>query len=45
MKDVLYQTEAGTIWTVPTSPGAYPVFPNNANENDKKRIVADFIKT
>ena len=44
MKDVLYHTELGTSWTVPEFSGAYPVFPNDANENDKKRIVADFIK-
>ena len=45
MKYVLYQTEAGTAWTVPTLSGAYPVFPNDTNENYKKLIVADFIKT
>ena len=35
MKYLLYEMEARTAWTVPTSSGAYPVLPNDANENDK----------
>ena len=44
MKDVLYSTEAGVAWTVPTTAGVYPAFPPTATETEKKQMVAAFIR-
>ena len=33
----------GIDWTLPEEQGAYPMFPNGASDNDKKRIISDFM--
>ena len=33
----------GTDWTVPASQGAYPAFPANATDHEKKAIISNFI--
>ena len=44
MKPVLYLTETGNTWTVPTTAGVYPTFPATATDTEKKQIVAAFIR-
>ena len=38
-----YLAQAGTAWTVPQTGGVYPTFPPNSNDNEKKRIIKEFI--
>ena len=36
--------ESGGIdWTVPEEQGAYPTFPDGASDDEKKRIISDFM--
>ena len=39
-----YLAEAGVVWDVPKSQGAYPIFEANATENDKKKAISAHIK-
>ena len=38
-----YFAEAGTVWDVPESEGAYPGFNPNGNDQTKKKEISDFI--
>ena len=44
MADDLYLVKAGEAFVVPESEGSYPNFPTGANEDNKKRETAAFIK-
>ena len=39
-----YLAEAGETYAVPESEGAYPIFAENATEDDKKRAILAHIK-
>ena len=39
-----YFAETGFNWTVPTSLGAYPTFPTNASDDEKKLAISEFIR-
>ena len=39
-----YFAETGFNWTVPTSLGAYPTFPTNATDDEKKLAISEFIR-
>ena len=45
MNPFLYQTEAGELWTVAETSGAYPIFPPDTTESGKKALTANFIVT
>ena len=34
----------GTDWVVPAAQGAYPTFPANATDDEKKRMISEFIQ-
>ena len=39
-----YIAETGTNWIVPTTKGAYPTFPTNATDDEKKLAISEFIR-
>ena len=39
-----FQSEAGTVWTVPESEGTYPSFQADATEDEKKKEISKFIE-
>ena len=39
-----YLAEAGVVWDVPESEGAYHIFAANATEDDKKMTISSHIK-
>ena len=42
-RPAVYHTEAGQAWTIPSSGGMYPTFSVEANDDEKKREVVEFI--
>ena len=39
-----YLTETGVNWTVPPAQGAYPSFPTNTTDDEKKLTISEFIR-
>ena len=39
-----YLVKAGVAWTVPASQGVYLTFPGESSDDDKRRIVKEFIR-
>jgi len=44
MDGTAFTTLTGETWTVPAKQGIYPTFPTGATDDDKKRIIAEFIR-
>ena len=42
--DATYLTEAGVAWSIPASSGIYPIFPQGSTDEDKRRIIKEFIR-
>ena len=39
-----FTTLTSEVWTVPPKQGIFPTFPAGANDDNKKRIIAEFIQ-
>ena len=39
-----YVAETGINWTIPTTKGAYHIFPTNATNDEKKLAISEFIR-
>ena len=45
MDAMTYTIETGgAIWNVPTTAGMFPIFPAGANDDEKKRLIAEFVR-
>ena len=45
MDPMTYTIETGgAIWNVPTTAVMFPIFPAGANDNKKKRLIAEFVR-
>ena len=40
-----FKAKAGHDWVVPSSRGAFPIFPNNASIAQKKQLISEFIES
>ena len=44
-KNAKFRVEAGEDWVVPASQGAFPTFPLGADDNTKRKLIAEFLKS
>ena len=43
-KNTKFRVEAGVNRMVPATQGAFPIFPANATDNKKKKLITEFIR-